>query len=149
GMLLLLFRRNDDWRFLPGNIILKSTGRTSGPSEYHGRADIKSIPFGRWLAFGTLFLTVLFFAFYLTRDQGDRNYGGMSCCFRWFFPLIPLWMLTMLPVLDRIADNRFLRGLALIFLLVSAMSAVYPIWNPWSHPWLYNLMVSCHWIQPF
>jgi len=149
GMLLLLFRRNDDWRFLPGNVILKSTGRTSGPSEYHGRADIKSIPFGRWLAFGTLFLTVLFFAFYLTRDQGDRNYGGMSCCFRWFFPLIPLWMLTMLPVLDRIADNRFLRGLALIFLLVSAMSAVYPIWNPWSHPWLYNLMVSCHWIQPF
>ncbi|MBQ2789205.1 MAG: hypothetical protein IJE97_06170, partial [Thermoguttaceae bacterium] len=54
---------------------------------------------------GALTLTVVFFAFFLTRDQGDRNYGGMSCWSRWFFPLVPLFIPALLPIVDK-ASNR-------------------------------------------
>ena len=37
--------------------------------------------------------------FYIVlRPEGDRNYGGVCCGFRWMFWFIPLWLLTMLPV---------------------------------------------------
>lgn len=94
-----------------------------------------------WMVLG---LTLLFFVFYLTRDQGDRNYGGMTCGLRWFFPLIPLWIPFMLPVLDRMAGSRTGRGLALILFFFSVMSVFYPVYNPWSHPWFYHLMSYWH-----
>ncbi|MDO5580013.1 MAG: hypothetical protein Q4G69_02665 [Planctomycetia bacterium] len=99
-----------------------------------------------WSSIG---LTLLFFVFYLTRDQGDRNYGGMCCGLRWFFPLIPLWIFSMLPFLDRIASSRLMRGIALILLILSIMSVSYPLWNPWSHPWLYHFMIDRQWISGF
>lgn len=103
----------------------------------------------RIYAWSTIGLTLLFFVFYLTRDQGDRNYGGMSCGLRWFFPLIPLWIFPMLPFLDKIAFSRWMRGVALILLILSIMSASYPLWNPWSHPWLYHFMLDRGWITGF
>ena len=99
-----------------------------------------------WIALG---LTMLFFIFYLTRDQGDRNYGGMTCGLRWFFPLIPLWIPFMLPVLDRMTLSKCGRGFALLLLFFSIMSVFYPIINPWSHPWLYQLLSDWEWIKPF
>jgi hypothetical protein len=44
--------------------------------------------------------------------------------------------LTMLPTADALASRRWTRGLALVLLAISVLSATYPTWNPWTHPWL-------------
>ncbi|MBQ7030084.1 MAG: hypothetical protein IJN32_07545 [Thermoguttaceae bacterium] len=98
---------------------------------------------------GALTLTVVFFAFFLTRDQGDRNYGGMSCWSRWFFPLVPLFVPALLPIVDRMSKSRRLRGVALAALFWSAASAAFPTWNPWVAPWLYDLAVNWGWMKPY
>jgi hypothetical protein len=84
-----------------------------------------------------LLLSAAIFAFYLWKSN---NYGGWTSGPRWFFWLIPLWLLAMLPAADRLAASRWGRGLAYLLLAWSAMSAAYPAWNPWRHPWLYNLL---------
>ena len=98
---------------------------------------------------GALTLTVVFFAFFLTRDQGDRNYGGMSCWSRWFFPLVPLFIPALLPIVDKASKSRRLRGIALALLFWSAASAAFPTWNPWVAPWLYDLAVNLGWMKPY
>jgi hypothetical protein len=87
----------------------------------------------------TLLLTVVVVGFYLMRPDGERNYGGWTCCARWLIWLTPLWLLTMAPVADRLAGSRLGRALALACLAVSVFSAYYPFWNPWRHPWIYQL----------
>ena len=64
---------------------------------------------GLWLARGTrslqafalmvLTLTLVCVAFYIMRPEKDRNYGGVSCGFRWLFWFTPLWLICMLPAL--------------------------------------------------
>ncbi|NLX96153.1 MAG: hypothetical protein GXY83_08250 [Rhodopirellula sp.] len=101
----------------------------------------------RWLASFVLILSLVCLVFYLSRPQDDRNYGGMTAGFRWMFWFAPLWLVTMLPAADRMAAGRWRRGLAYILLAISALSASYPIWNPWTHPWLLNYMHYLGWIQ--
>lgn len=110
------------------------------------RNDDKSL---RWLAFGGLALTLVFFAFFLTRDQGDRNYGGMSCWSRWFFPLVPLLIPALIPVVEKLSTSRLGRFVAFAALFVSAISAAYPTWTPWTSPWLYQLAVDWGWMKPY
>ncbi|MHB1036864.1 MAG: hypothetical protein ACYC35_08615 [Pirellulales bacterium] len=85
-------------------------------------------------------------AFYLARPLADRNYGGMNAGFRWVFWFAPLWLLAMLPAADAAARRRWTRGLALVLLAVSVLSATYPTWNPWTQPWLYNWFASQGWL---
>lgn len=93
-----------------------------------------------------LSLSLICYVFYVFfRPQGDRNYGGMTCAFRWMFWFVPLWSLAMLPCLDRLQKSRFLRGLCLVLLLISCMSVAYPLWNPWDHPWYYRFMHYLNW----
>jgi len=89
----------------------------------------------------TLTMTLICVAFYIAMKQPNRNYGGMTCGHRWTFWLIPFWTLCLLPALDGMAIYRFLRCCGLILLLMSAMSVSYPLWNPWSPPWLQYFMV--------
>lgn len=103
----------------------------------------------RTFGVGALTLTVVFFAFFLTRDQGDRNYGGMSCWSRWFFPLVPLFIPALLPIVDKASKSRVLRGVALAALFWSAASAAFPTWNPWVAPWLYDIAVNWGWMKPY
>lgn len=85
--------------------------------------------------------------FYLfMQPQENRNYGGMTAGLRWAFWFAPLWLVTMLPAADHCAGKKRLRGLALVLLAVSVLSASYPTWNPWTHPWLYNFMQSMGWL---
>ena len=70
----------------------------------------------------------------------NRNYGGMTSGLRWVFWLAPLWLLAMLPAGRRPGPRRWTRGLALALLALSVLSASYPTWNPWTHPWLMNWM---------
>jgi hypothetical protein len=92
-----------------------------------GRSQVLS-----WLA---LILTLIVFGFYLVKSN---NYGGWTSGPRWFFWLIPLWLLVMLPAADWLGRSRAGRGLGYVLLAWSALSVSYPAWNPWRHPWLFN-----------
>ena len=101
------------------------------------------------LAFIAATLTVVFFVFFLTRDQGDRNYGGICCCPRWFFPLAPILIPCMLPALESIRNSKLGRAIAYLLLFWSVVSAFYPTWNPWISPWLYQLAVDGGFFKPY
>jgi hypothetical protein len=98
----------------------------------------------RTLAWLTPMVSLIVLAFYLVKTN---NYGGWTSGPRWFFWLIPLWLVMLLPAADRLARSRWGRGLALLLLACSALHAAYPAWNPWRHPSLYNLLESWGWIS--
>ncbi|MEK6248484.1 MAG: hypothetical protein N2C12_09925 [Planctomycetales bacterium] len=93
---------------------------------------------------GTLSLTCLLF--YLTRGTENRNYGGLTSGLRWMFWLAPLWLLAMIPVADWSAGSRSRRILAMFLLAFSVLSASYPTWNPWSHPWITHWLRHLDWM---
>ena len=97
-------------------------------------------------AIGSLLLSCVCLAFYFARPLGDRNYGGVCSGFRWLFWLIPLWVITLLPALDRIASKRFWRMMAYVALGVGVVSASYGSMNPWSHPWIYDVWTFLGWL---
>jgi hypothetical protein len=90
----------------------------------------------------TLYLSVVVIGFYLIKTH---NYGGWTTGLRWLMWLTPFWLLTMLPVADRLACCRGGRLLAYLLLAVSVMSVSYRLWNPWRHPWLFDLMQALGW----
>jgi hypothetical protein len=92
-------------------------------------------------------LTIICLVFYLgLRPQSDRNYGGMTSGFRWMFWFAPLWLVVMLPAVDKMAGSAFWRGTALVFLAISVLSASFPTWNPWTQPWIYQWMEASGWL---
>jgi len=86
-------------------------------------------------------------AFYLGQEQENRNYGGTSSGLRWMFWFALLWTLVLLPAADWLSARRWGRVAALLLLGWSAMSVSYPTWNPWTHPWLVNLMNYLEWTR--
>ncbi|MGD9127186.1 MAG: hypothetical protein PVH19_07380 [Planctomycetia bacterium] len=92
-----------------------------------------------WMLIGVITaVSVVCVIFFLFIEGNGRNYGGMTSGFRWVFWLAPLWVVGMLPVVDGMGKRRWTRAICLILLAISAFSAAYPTWNPWSHPWLYR-----------
>jgi hypothetical protein len=91
----------------------------------------------------TLLLSVVVIGFYIYKSD---NYGGWTSGPRWLIWLTPLWLLSMLPAADWLGARRWGRGLAYVLLAVSVLSATYPPWSPWRHPWLYNWLQSQGWI---
>jgi hypothetical protein len=91
----------------------------------------------------TLVLSLVVIGFYLVISN---NYGGWTSGLRWLFWLTPLWLLTMLPAIDWLAARRWGRATALILLAISVFSVSYPVWNPWRHPWIYDLLEAQGWI---
>ncbi len=83
-------------------------------------------------------LSLVCMLFYIFRPLEDRNYGGMTSAFRWMFWFAPLWIVGMLPAVDRMANRRWLCAFALLLLAASVLSSSYPTWNPWTHPWIYQ-----------
>ena len=91
-------------------------------------------------------LTVVCVTFYLFVVKPlDRNYGGMTSGLRWVFWLTPLWLLAVLPAADWLSDARWRRGVGYVLLGLSVLSASYPVWNPWTHPWLTNFFLYMGW----
>ena len=84
--------------------------------------------------------SLVVFAFYMALPLEQRNYGGNTSGLRWLFWLAPLWSVALVAAADQFGKHIFFRAIALACLIVSAMSAAYPIWNPWTAPWAYHLM---------
>lgn len=98
----------------------------------------------RDFALASLSLTALLLVFYLFFAE-QRNYGGATSGLRWLFWLIPFWLL-FLPAGLRQTGSRAFRGMALVFLLLSAMSVFYSARNPWTRPWLHQWLNTMGWI---
>jgi MFS family permease len=92
------------------------------------------------------FLTLLLLVFY-TFFAGQRNYGGMCCGLRWFFWLIPLWLMLLPEGLRGNAARPWFRNMALAFLLISAISVFYCARNPWSRSWIQQYLYYKQWIK--
>jgi hypothetical protein len=93
------------------------------------------------LALGIVAVSVICMTFYLTRNQLDRNYGGVASGFRWQFFLIPAWLWLGLHVFtDRFTwySKSWTRRIVELLLIISLFSAWYPAANPWQHPWMYQ-----------
>ena len=96
----------------------------------------------------TLLLTIVVVGFYIGGvNARNRNYGGWTSGLRWLIWLTPLWLVTMLPAADWLARRRWGRGVAYVLLAVSVFSVSYPGWNPWRHPWLYDVLQARGWIN--
>jgi hypothetical protein len=89
-----------------------------------------------WLS---LVLTAAMLAFYAWNPKA-RNYGGSAQGLRWLFWLIPFWLVTLPAGVRAGQRSRFVRGLSLAALLVSAFSVGYALRSPWSHPWLLDAL---------
>lgn len=95
---------------------------------------------------GGAFTSAIVIAFYMTRTQ-NYNYGGVSCALRWAIWLTPLWLVAIVPVLDRFVGMWTFRGAATLLVGISIYSAWQPIDNPWRQPWLFQWMQNVGWID--
>jgi hypothetical protein len=93
----------------------------------------------RWIVWMSGLLTVVVLGFYLSRT-GNYNYGGNTSTLRWLMWLIPMWIISLIPVLDRFADARTMHIVAGLFLGVGCFSTYWSIGNPWTAPWMYSLL---------
>ena len=64
--------------------------------------------------------------FLLQSCRRSANYGGMTSGPRWFFWLIPLWLVALIPAADWSAHNWRRKGLIIVLLFFSVLSASYP-----------------------
>jgi hypothetical protein len=85
----------------------------------------------------TLVISLVLLGFYLVKSN---NYGGMTSCLRWLLWLAPLWLIAMLPLADEVGKRPWSRRFAYLGLGIAVFSATYSAWNPWRHPWLYDLL---------
>jgi hypothetical protein len=99
--------------------------------------DVGALPVATLLAAMTLMLTVTVVGFYVVKTS---NYGGWTSGPRWLMWLTPLLLLVMVPAADLLAARRWSRVVGYLLLGMSVLSVSYPAWNPWRHPWLYDLL---------
>lgn len=84
----------------------------------------------------TIIISLVIFLFYALKTN---NYGGGNVGLRWFFWLIPLWLLVSIPGIDQLYEKKGMKMLCLVLLYFSIFSAFYHFINPWGHPWLYEV----------
>jgi len=90
------------------------------------------------IGWAAVLLTSITLAFYVLRSS---NYGGWTVGPRWFFWLTPLLLSAALPAADALAQTSRGRLLGGFLLVASVFSAGYRATRPWSHTWLYDLIV--------
>lgn len=99
------------------------------------------------LAMAVAVVSLVCVSFFIARPLIDRNYGGVSCGFRWLFWLSPIWLWLSLPAVAAAAKQAWTRRAVEWLVLISSFSVLYHWANPWQHPWLYDLMVQLGWIS--
>jgi hypothetical protein len=86
------------------------------------------------------------FLFYISRPLIDRNYGGVSCCFRWLIWFTPLWIWASLPAAEMLSRRGWGRWLLGLLVVGGAFSAATALQSPWRHPWIYRYFEFLGWI---
>ncbi len=81
----------------------------------------------------TAIVSIVVFGFFVLKTN---NYGGSTSGPRWFFWLIPLWVLAAVPAADRIGRWKGGKILAAVLLGFGVLSVFYPACNPWRNPWV-------------
>lgn len=107
-------------------------------------------PQGRYrqlLAIAIAAVTLICFAFYLSRPLIDRNYGGVSSSFRWMLWFTPLWIWGMTPTLSEALLKPKFKSLVLLALALSIISAATALDNPWQMPWIYRYASFLGWLD--
>lgn len=127
-----IFSLTPIWILVPLGLI---RGLGFGPPDY------------RRLALAILIASVVCLLFYLSRPLIDRNYGGVSVCFRWMLWFAPLWLLVIAPVMERFAETRWRRIALQIMLALSVFSMSTALQSPWQSPWLYQFWQFLGWIS--
>jgi hypothetical protein len=105
----------------------------------------------QWTPFAFILvgLTILLAGFYTMGPAfgyGQRNYGGMCNGMRWLFWLIPLWLVFLPKGLEWKVNCRGTRSVAIVLLMMSVASAFYASRNPWTRPWLQELLHQAGWL---
>ncbi len=85
------------------------------------------------------FSTVVCILFYVLRPTIDRNYGGVSACFRWMLWFTPLWFVVITPSIDELAVSPKRRLALLALASVGVFSMSFALETPWQSPWIYQL----------
>ena len=116
------------------------------------------VPWGWWLGLcrypwglrgviaATALATCVCAAFYLARPEIDRNYGGVSICFRWLIWMVPFWIFAVAPAVQRLAASRSGRVVAYGLFGWGVFSVAASLHSPWQHPWIYRFWTFLGWI---
>jgi hypothetical protein len=91
--------------------------------------------------------TIVCAVFYVLRPEIDRNYGGVSVCFRWMLWFAPLWLFACIGPAEWLARRGWGRGLAVLLLAASVFSMSTALSGPWQSPWLYRFWTFLGWIE--
>ena len=91
--------------------------------------------------------SVVCFLFYLNRPLIDRNYGGVSVCFRWLLWFAPLWLLVITPVMAWFETAPLRRGTLYTMLALSVFSMSASLETPWQSPWIYRFWQFLGWLS--
>ncbi|QDT10207.1 hypothetical protein [Planctomycetes bacterium K23_9] len=126
-----IFSISPIWLLAPLGLI---DGLNRGPRDYR-----------RFVA-ATGIATIVCMLFYVLRPEIDRNYGGVSACFRWMLWFSPLWLTAMAPIMDDAAEYIKQRFLLLALLGCSVFSVSFALDSPWQSPWIYQFWSFLGWI---
>jgi hypothetical protein len=126
-----LFSLTPIWLLMPLGLIYKIT---------HGPLD------RRFLAAAIALATAVCFAFYVARPEIDRNYGGVSVCFRWMLWFVPLWIYAITAELDQLSESKLGRYFAIGLIAASVFSVSTSLDSPWQSPWLYRFASFLGWM---
>ena len=126
-----IFSLTPIWILVPWALI---TGLRYGRSVY------------RRLNLAVLVASVVCLTFYVARPLIDRNYGGVSVCFRWMLWFAPLWLLLLSPVIEDFRGSRWKQVASYALLALSVFSVATSIETPWEHPWIYRFWEFLGWI---
>ena len=101
----------------------------------------------RWFHLAVLVASLVCFLFYLNRPLIDRNYGGVSVCFRWLLWFAPLWLVVIAPAFEQLQRWRIGRLTAIAMLAFSLFSVSTALQTPWQSPWIYRFWLFLGWIE--
>lgn len=90
--------------------------------------------------------SVVCLLFYVARPEIDRNYGGVSVCFRWMLWFAPLWLYSLVPELSSLSEKIQGRYFTLALLAASAFSVSTSLSSPWQSPWIYRFASFLGWL---
>lgn len=108
---------------------------------------VRGSPEARRLMLAISIASVVCFLFYLNRPLIDRNYGGVSVCFRWLLWFAPLWLLVITPVMAWFETAPLRRGTLYTMLALSVFSMSASLETPWQSPWIYRFWQFLGWLS--